>query len=85
MFSKVMISMAMISAMTLFSQVSSAKIGDACNKDNATTVCDATKKEACYLAVTPSKCIELNSLPKGAACVRPAVCTSAKCTDKKCE
>lgn len=85
MFSKVLVSMAMISAMTLFSQVSSAKIGDACNKDNAEKVCDAKKMEACYLAVTPSKCIALHSLAKDAACVKPAVCASAKCTAGKCE
>jgi len=85
MFSKILVTMAMIGSMSLFSQVALAKIGDACNKDNATTVCDAKKNEACLLAVTPSKCIALHSLPKGSACVKPAVCSSDKCTAGKCE
>jgi hypothetical protein len=85
MFSKILVTMAMIGSMSLFSQAALAKIGDACNKDNATTVCDAKHNEACLLAVTPSKCIALHSLPKGTACVKPAVCSSDKCTSGKCE
>jgi hypothetical protein len=85
MFSKILVTMAMIGSMSLFSQAALAKIGDDCNKDNATTVCDAKHNEACLLAVTPSKCIALHSLPKGDACVKPAVCASSKCTAGKCE
>jgi len=85
MFSKILVTMAMIGSMSLFSQAALAKIGDACNKDNATTVCDAKKNEACLLAVKPSKCIALHSLPKGDTCVKPAVCSSDKCTAGKCE
>ncbi|WP_239795864.1 hypothetical protein [Candidatus Nitrotoga arctica] len=85
MFSKILVTMAMIGSMSLFSQAALANIGDACNKDNATTVCDAKHNEACLLAVTPSKCIALHSLPKGTACVKPAVCSSDKCTAGKCE
>ncbi|MEQ1583483.1 MAG: hypothetical protein ABL875_05375, partial [Candidatus Nitrotoga sp.] len=85
MFSKILVTMAVIGSMSLFSQAALAKIGDACNKDNATTVCDAKHNEACLLAVTPSKCIALHSLPKGDACVKPAVCASSKCTAGKCE
>lgn len=83
MFSKILVSVAMISAMSFISQVSFAKIGESCNKDNAAKVCDA-KTEACYLAGTPPKCIALNSLPKDSACVKPIVCASNKCTAGKC-
>jgi hypothetical protein len=85
MFSKILVTVAMIGSMALFSQAALAKIGDDCNKDNATTVCDAKHNEACLLAVTPSKCIAFHSLPKGATCVKPAVCSSDKCTAGKCE